>query len=52
MLFHCLLIVLKTEKMEIDKKNNPEEKSGGLMPVIIISSALIGILIVLKIIMG
>jgi hypothetical protein len=38
--------------MEIDNKNNPEEKGGGLMPVIIFTTALIGILIVLKLVMG
>jgi len=38
--------------MKNDKKNEPEKKNNGIMPVVIISAALIGMIIVLKIIVG
>lgn len=38
--------------MEINQENSPEQKGGGLGPVIIISAALIGIIITLKFVIG
>jgi hypothetical protein len=38
--------------MEENKSNTPEEKRGGIGPVLIISALLVGGLIVLKLIIG
>jgi hypothetical protein len=47
-----VLINLYLKKMEENKNNAPEEKGGGLGPVLIISALLVGGLIVLKLIIG
>jgi len=38
--------------MELNNKNNPNEKKSGLGPVIILSLGLIGIVILLKLLIG